>query len=143
MPHDSLPLADRLRAAADAAPPPMPPCDGRGIVICAGGARLFTCAWVLIAMLRRHLGCRLPIEVWHIDPAELGPPMQALLEPFEVDVVDALQVAQRHPVAVLGGWQLKTYALLHTRFQQVLLLDADNLLVADPATLFDAAVPKR
>lgn len=35
--------------------------EGRGIVICAGGARLFTCAWVLIGILRRVVGCKLPI----------------------------------------------------------------------------------
>jgi hypothetical protein len=29
--------------------------EGRGIVICAGGARLFTCAWVCIALLRGKL----------------------------------------------------------------------------------------
>jgi len=35
----------------------------RGIVICAGGPRLFTCAWVCISMLRKVLGCALPIQV--------------------------------------------------------------------------------
>jgi ADP-heptose:LPS heptosyltransferase len=38
---------------------------GQGIVICAGGIRLFTNAWVCVQLLRR-LGCRLPIELWHL-----------------------------------------------------------------------------
>src|ERR1700722_12689164 len=74
---------------------------GSGIVICAGGARLFTCAWVAIGILRRVLGCRLPIQVWHLGAKEMGPPMRALLEDWDVEVVDALQVAERHPVRIL------------------------------------------
>lgn len=132
-------LADRLHAAADVEHV-YEPCSfaGRGIVICAGGSRLFTCAWLLIAFLRRELGCTLPIEVWHIGPEELGQPMRALLEALDAQTIDSMEVARQHPVTTLGGWQLKTYALLHCRFQEVLLLDADNLPVSDPAFLFDA-----
>jgi len=132
-------LAEQLRHAAALVPDyPAARFSGRGIVICAGGVRLFTCAWLSIAILRRHLGCTLPIEVWHIGPSELGPPMRSLLEALDVVVVDALDVALRHPVASLGGWQLKTFALLHSRFQEILLLDADNLPVSDPAFLFQS-----
>jgi hypothetical protein len=37
----------------------------------------------------------------------------------------------------LGGWELKPYAVLHSRFREVLQLDADNVPVRDPAFLFD------
>jgi len=113
--------------------------DGRGIVICAGGARMFTCAWITIAMLRRHINCTLPIEVWHLGPQEMGPPMRGLLAELGAEVVDAHEVAKRHPVQRLGGWELKAYALLHSRFAEVLLLDADNLPLRDPAALFELA----
>lgn len=63
--------------------------------------------------------------------------MRALLEAFDVAVVDALEVAKRHPVEVLGGWELKPYAIQHSRFERVLYIDADNLPVRDPADLFD------
>lgn len=133
-----LPLPDRLRDAAAHQPVyPDGRFAGRGIIICAGGARLFTCAWVAIALLRRHLGCTMPIEVWHLGPEELGPPMRGLLQELDAETVDAFEVARRHPVAALGGWQLKTYALLHSRFREVLLLDADNVPVRDPSPLFD------
>lgn len=113
--------------------------DGRGIVICAGGPRLFTCAWICIGMLRR-LGCTLPVEVWFLGPQEMSTPMRGLLGELGVDVVDALEVARRHPVRRLGGWELKPYALRHSRFREVLLLDADNVPVKDPSDLFDHAV---
>ncbi len=128
----------RLKHAI-ANPPPYPDgrFDGRGIVICAGGARLFTCAWVLIRILQDTLRCDLPIEVWHLGPRELGAPMVALLEERGVTVVDAEAVRRDHPVRHLGGWELKPYALLHSRFQEVLLIDADNIPVVDPVFLFD------
>lgn len=124
---------------ADPAPYPSERFSGRGIVICAGGARLFACAWVAIHMLRRVVGCRLPIQVWHIGPGEMGLPMRALLEERGIEVVDAEAVAARHPVRALGGWELKCYAILQSRFEEVVLLDADNVPVVDPAAFFETA----
>ena len=131
-------LKSRLATAASADYPfPADRFAGRGVVICAGGARLFTCAWVAIALLRRHLACTLPIEVWHLGPGEMGPPMRGLLEELGARPVDAFEVAKRHPVERLGGWELKPYAVMHSRFREVLLLDADNVPVRDPGFLFD------
>jgi len=110
---------------------------GRGIVICAGGARLFTCAYVSIGILRRHLDCRLPIQLWHLGPEEIGPPMRALLEELDVEVIDALAPSEREPMRIVGGWELKPYAIIHSRFREVFLLDADNVALIDPARLFD------
>ena len=128
----------RLRQAmAEPTPYPDGAFAGRGIVICAGGERLFTCAWVLIRMLQDTLGCTLPIEVWHLGPREIGAPMAALLAERGVTLVDAEAVRRDHPVRQLGGWELKPYAILHSRFEEVLLIDADNVPVVDPAFLFD------
>jgi hypothetical protein len=109
----------------------------RGIVMCAGGARLITCAWVAINVLRRVVDCALPIELWHIGPSELGEVEASLFRPLGVEVVDALEMARSWPARKLGGWELKAYALVHSRFQEVLLLDADNVAVSDPAFLFE------
>jgi len=107
----------------------------RGIVICAGGVRYLTCAWVLIKQLR-STGCQLPIQVWHRDAAERDRGWGALIKPLGVECVDAESVcaAGRRPC---GGWELKSYAMLHSPFEEVLLLDADNVPVADPTYLFD------
>ena len=128
----------RLRQAmAEPRPYPDAAFAGRGIVICAGGERLLTCAWVLIRMLQDALGCTLPIEVWHLGPREIGAPMAALLEEVGVTLVDAEAVRRDHPVRRLGGWELKPYAILYSRFEEVLLIDADNVPVVDPVFLFD------
>lgn len=137
---DSTVLSDpreALRRVVDAAHPyPEERFAGRGIVICAGGARLLTCAWVAINVLRRVVDCRLPIELWHLGPGELGRLEAALFRDLEVDVVDGLEIAKQWPARKLGGWELKAYAVVQSRFQEVLLLDADNVAVTDPSGLF-------
>jgi ADP-heptose:LPS heptosyltransferase len=111
---------------------------GRGIVICAGGVEYFANAWVCINELR-WWGCRLPIELWHLGPDELDDKMRALVRPLGVVCIDALEVRRRHPARRLGGWELKPYACRHSRFKEVLLLDADNVPVADPTGLFETS----
>ena len=122
-------------AAASAACPDR--FEGRGVVIAAGGARLFTCVWIAIRMLRDHLRTALPIEVWHLGPAEMSPAMRSLLAEQDVSTVDALARPEADAVKRLGGWELKAFALRNCRFAEVILLDADNVPLIDPAGLFD------
>ena len=110
---------------------------GRGIVICGGGVRMFTNAWVCIRMLR-HLRCSLPIELWHLGERELDEQMRALVAPLGVECVDVEEKQREHPARLAHVWALKPYALLHCRFKEVLLLDADNVPVANPEYLFDS-----
>ncbi|HWX20675.1 MAG TPA: glycosyltransferase family 9 protein [Candidatus Binatia bacterium] len=110
--------------------------DGRGIVMCGGGVRYFTCAWVCINILRR-VGCKLPIEFWYLGPREVSKHMAGLLKPLGVECRDAMKVRKRFPARILHGWELKPYAILHSRFREVLLLDADNVPVVDPEFLFE------
>jgi hypothetical protein len=112
--------------------------DGRGVVICAGGFRYFTCAWVCVNLLRHH-GCRLPIQLWHLGADEMTNGMRALVAPLDVECVDALELQKRHPARVLRGWELKPYSIINCPFREVLLLDADNVPLTDPEYLFDGA----
>jgi hypothetical protein len=121
-----------------ASPPTFPSgrFSGRGIVTCAGGPRYFTCVWVLIWVLRHLHRTSLPIQVWHLGVAEMGAGMRAILEEEGVEVVNAETVISRHPARVSGGWPLKPYAIMHSRFQEVLYLDADTIPLSDPAAVF-------
>ncbi|HXG47253.1 MAG TPA: glycosyltransferase family 9 protein [Methylomirabilota bacterium] len=110
---------------------------GRGIVICGGGVRMFTNAWVTIRMLR-HLGCTLPIELWHWGEEELDETMRQLVTPCGVHCVNGLERCAPESHRLFNGWAMKPLALLHSAFREALLLDADNLPVADPTFLFDA-----
>jgi hypothetical protein len=120
-----------------AAPYPNGLWHGRGIVICGGGEIHFPCAWVCICMLRT-LGCELPIELWHRGPREMTDTMRALVAPLAVTCVDAYRMARKHPVRRLDGWELKSYAIAFSRFEEVLYLDADNMAVVDPEFLFSS-----
>lgn len=118
----------------------IPPCPkgfaGRGIVICAGGARMFSNAWVCIRMLR-HLGCTLPIELWHRGAVEMDGTMEALVRPWDVVCIDITRHPPFWPANVQAAWAVKPYALLNSRFAEMLLLDADNVPVEAPEFLFE------
>ena len=115
-------------------PPALFPTDakGRGIVVVAGGFKYLTCALVLIDVLRQH-GCKLPVEVFHLkDELPEGARSRLLkcnAEPRDLsDVVD---------YEWEGQYTTKILAVRHSRFREVLLLDADNNCLRDPAYLFD------
>jgi hypothetical protein len=110
--------------------------DGCGIVICAGGIKYNPCAWVLVRLLR-HLGCQLPIEIWHAGNIECDPQWTALISRYDVVCRDALKTREQHPHPRLRGWPIKPYAILHSRFEEILFLDADNVPVKDPTFLFE------
>jgi len=109
---------------------------GRGIVICGGGLKYFPCTWVCLNILRQ-VGCQLPVEVWYLGEKEMSRQMLELLSAQGAQCIDAEQVRERNPARILNGWELKPYALIHSRFEEVLLLDADNVPITDPEYLFD------
>ncbi len=107
---------------------------GAGIVTCAGGRPYFDCAWVLVNLLRR-LGCRLPIEVWYRGRKEMSRHMKRLLEAIQgIRCVDA---TARKGGERLRGWEIKPFAIAHSRFEEVLFIDCDNVPTRDPSFLFD------
>src|SRR5439155_27024498 len=71
----------------------------RGIVICGGGPKHFPNAWVCIRMLR-HVGCSLPIQLWHLGSEELPRQWKRLLDAWEVRCVDALEVRRKYPARI-------------------------------------------
>ena len=135
------PLTERnARARSEAFIRTIPPVpdrhQGRGIVICGGGPKYFTPAWVCINMLRR-LGCSLPIQLWHLGEAECDDRMRALVATLGVECVDARELSRTYPSRILNGWELKPYAIIHSPFREVMLIDADNVPVTNPDFLFD------
>jgi hypothetical protein len=128
-------LAAEIRNSSK--PDALPEGSGRGLVIVAGGARMFTNAYVLLHVLRNVLRSKLPVELWYFGPSEVSPAMAALIEPFEVRLVDATPALAATGAKVRDGWQLKSFALAYSRFAEVLLLDADQVPISDPAACFD------
>lgn len=112
--------------------------SGRGITICTGGSLYFANAWVLIRMLRRH-GCNLPVQFWHFGEEELDDTMRRLVAPYGVECVDARKLMRKVGRRISGGWPLKAFSILHSPFEEVLALDADNIPIRNPEYLFDYA----
>ncbi len=124
-----------------AAVPPYPAgrYRGRGVVIAGGGERYFASLYVTVRALR-HVGCRLPIQVWYLGrDNEMPADRERIMAPHDVTCVDADLVRQAHPARRLGGWELKVFATLHSPFEEVLFLDADCYPCRNPEFLFDLA----
>jgi hypothetical protein len=111
--------------------------QGTGIVICAGGSAIFTNAYVLVHVLRHELKCQMPIEIWHFGVGELSERMQFLLRELDAEPVDASEIIKAKAPEIVDGWQLKSLALMWSRFAHVLLLDADQVPERDPAAVFE------
>ena len=141
MPEDcEINLAQVLLEAARATEPFVAPLGkDRGIVVCAGGPVMIANAYVLVRLLREHLNSVLPIEIWHCGPKEMPRFLARQFTQLGCDVVDALRVhsSSAGGSLPLDGWQLKAHALRYTGFENVLLLDADQVPVRDPAEIFD------
>ena len=63
--------------------------------------------------------------------------MTKLIQPLGVECKDALRLRKVVPARCLIGWALKSYAMLHSSFREVLFLDADNVPVSNPEYLFE------
>lgn len=138
--HNITPLNAVTRADEFIAQIPSYPAkrfSGRGIVICGGGVQYFANAWVCINILRQD-GCKLPVELWYLGRQELDRNMEALVADLGVTCVNARSVMNRHPFRNPLGWELKSYALLNSRFEEVLSLDADNVALRNPEYMFDS-----
>jgi hypothetical protein len=109
--------------------------SGRGVVI-LGGGKYFASAYVTVRILR-HVGCKLPIEVWYLGKkGEMPEQEAAILRELQVTCIDADAFPSRPMLRVLDGWQLKSFAVLHSGFEEILYLDADSYPCRDPQFLF-------
>lgn len=123
--------------------------EGKGIVTVAGG-EYFGPAIVGIKMLRQT-GSDLPVEAFlanweEYEPAlceKILPDLNArcvvltqLLEPPKEDEIGNAAKDHQDLNFSITHYQLKSLALLFSRFQEVLLLDSDSIPLVNPETLF-------
>lgn len=104
--------------------------SGKGIVFTAGGMKYTTCAWVSISLLR-NVGCTLPIELWYLGN-EISEEVVQSFENLNVEFRNFHEIGK----VDLTGFMLKPLAIIHSRFTEVLFLDADNNCVENPEYLF-------
>ncbi len=127
-------IVDRVRKTGALVCDP-PACEGQGIVI-AGGGRYLDWSYVLVRKLR-SMGCQMPIQIWHLGPQEMPGKSSALFKQMDAETVDAFQVMKKYPAREMGPWPLKTYAVRHCPWEQVMFLDADCFPELLPEEIFN------
>lgn len=108
----------------------------RGIVVAVNdfyADRFFTAS---IEHLRVNIKCELPIEIWYSGD-ELSEKTKNILGKFSNvsfhDIAEVLHVNRQ----VYRGWQIKPWIISLSRFDEVILMDADVFFFEDPESLFD------
>jgi len=102
------------------------------VIIGGTGTSDYTLDALLAIASLRHLGCTLPVELWHNGDerlTSLSAESARLLE-------SAANVSIRAMGGRLSGYQYVGHALAHSRFDDILYLDADNVPITDPTPLF-------
>ena len=105
------------------------------------GGRLLESALTTVKMLRDY-GCKLPFEMWH-KRGEISSAQMVLVRSFGVMPMvfeDHVPDSELQPVESNVGprlFQLKSLAVLHSAFEELLLLDADNTPVRNVEYLFE------
>ena len=100
----------------------------KGVII-SGGGRYLLCALVNIQVLRSH-GCQLPIELWYYKTERLPKGAQKRLQSWNVTCRELPTLPTRYAC--------KPWAVAHSAFDEVLVLDADNTPIRNPEYLFDS-----
>lgn len=108
----------------------------RGVVSAAGGKYLPT--FLVTLRLLRRTGCTLPVELFVKDMAEYEPRVCETLLPELgarcVVLSDVMGLANTNSSSI-EHYQLKSFAVLFSSFEDVVWLDADCIPVYDPETL--------
>lgn len=116
--------------------------DKQGILISAGKPHHVGNAAIILHALRKQYTCTLPIEIAYRGDKEIDPVTRQTLTqefaPLQWLDLEQQQYPAHHFRGAMDRYEPKIYALYHSRFQKVLMLDADNLPVRDPGYLFDS-----
>lgn len=111
----------------------------QGIVSTSPGA-LFPVFLLSLRMLRRT-GCTLPVELF-VDTAEYDNVMCTDVFPaLNAHCIRLDTLLPAAHFAKLAKYQLKIFSILFSSFEDVFLLDVDNILTQDPTPLFSISGP--
>jgi len=109
--------------------------NGRGIVLCTGN-NYFNLARSTIDTLRHVLNSKLPIEVFYNGENDLSAENREFLKEFENIYVSDITTYFDNSIIDISSWAIKPFSILASRFEEVILIDADALYLRDPIELF-------
>ncbi|KAL3658745.1 hypothetical protein V7S43_016380 [Phytophthora oleae] len=108
--------------------------SGNGIVMVVY-PKLLSSVFASISVLRSY-NCTLPIELWISQPEVVRTPsMRQTLDMLQQRFSNVTVETIIDPT--IAGFSTKIHAVQHSKFENVLFLDADNVPVRDPTFLFE------
>lgn len=111
----------------------------KGIVICAGYSNLIF-AIHLIRSLRNVLNSTLPIQVAYAGDDDLSFHDRRVLTDLgaNIETLDLLHYFDNGMSGLVGGsWAMKPFAMLASRFEKPIVVDADAIFLRAPDNVFD------
>lgn len=105
---------------------------GKGIITCAGSRITLYNLYFLVRTLR-HFGNNTLLECWHLPKEIIPDKLRFLYAQYNVLFIEAKNFN-------LGGWELKSHAVLHSSFKEILFLDADNLVSFDVQEILEEEI---
>jgi len=109
---------------------------GKGIVMCVGNHH-FNFARSAIDTLRYVVKTELPIEIFYNGEDDLSKEKRKILSQFSDVILTDISGFFDNNIINLGGWAIKPFSILASRFEEVILMDADAVYLRDPAILFE------
>ncbi|ORZ04579.1 mannosyltransferase putative-domain-containing protein, partial [Lobosporangium transversale] len=110
--------------------------EGRGIVICAGNGQFE----YLISSVQaiRRLQPKMPIQIFHMGPKDLSVERRKYITEMtnDIETVDIFEILDNEWMH-LGGWSIKAFSILASRFKEVIMIDSDAYFLRDVAELFE------
>lgn len=111
--------------------------QGKGIVICVGNNQ-FQYAATTIRTLREVLLCTLPIEIFFIREDDLSMAKRSYLtSEFKDITLRKLEDYVGKYYTRFGGWAMKPFAILASKFTELIMMDADVFFLQEPSKLFE------
>eukprot|EP00121_Abeoforma_whisleri_P012351 Awhi_evm1s11397 len=109
----------------------------RGIVTSIGNGQFYL-GYSLLKTLR-DTGCTLPMEVFYLGSDDLSSENRQKLESLTNVTTRNLKLPVSDGIA---GWAGKPFAVLTSRFKEVIFLDSDIIFFQEPELLFDSNLYK-
>ncbi|ORX87477.1 hypothetical protein BCR32DRAFT_324453 [Anaeromyces robustus] len=109
---------------------------GRGIVICTGSYH-YRFAKSTVDTLRNVIKSKLPIEIMYVGESDLSEAHRKDLESYKMVTCTDVTKFFNNDIVFISGWAVKPFAILASRFKEVILIDADAMYIHDPALWFE------
>lgn len=111
--------------------------SGQGIVLCVGNDQ-FKFAASTVHVIREVLNCTLPIEIFFIRENDLSMAKRSYFTSEFSDIsLMKLDDYVSDYYTRFGGWAMKPFAMLASKFTEVMMVDADCFFLQDPTKLFE------